>query len=301
MDFRQIEAFVNVVKYKSFSKAADASFLTQPTISSHVSTLEKELGTKLIHRNTKEALPTGQGRLLYKYAVNMLNTREKAVFSLKGYSEAIRGVLEMQTSSIPGEYMVPQLMAEFKEKYPLVKFYLEQSDSSRVEHNLADHKGELGFIGYRGTANLHYEKIMTDIAVLITPNNDKFRPLNGKELTPEDFIDEPFVWREQGSATRKEFETALSAMGQDPKQLNVVARVNSIEAIMQSVSYGLGVSVVSKIAVDCNLSNDRFLSFPIKGMELGRVFYLVWNKSTALSPTAETFRSFVLDRYSKSR
>ena len=241
------------------------------------------------------------GYITNKYAVNMLNTREKAVFSLKGYTEEIRGVLEMQTSSIPGEYMVPQLMAEFKEKYPLVKFYLEQSDSSRVEHNLADHKGELGFIGYRGTANLHYEKIMTDIAVLITPNNDKFRPLNGKELTPEDFIDEPFVWREQGSATRKEFETALSAMGQDPKQLNVVARVNSIEAIMQSVSYGLGVSVVSKIAVDCNLSNDRFLSFPIKGMELGRVFYLVWNKSTALSPTAETFRSFVLDRYSKSR
>ncbi len=83
MDFRQIEAFVNVVKHESFSKAADASFLTQPTISSHIGSLEKELGQRLINRSGKKALPTKQGRMLYKYAVNMLNTREKAIFSLE--------------------------------------------------------------------------------------------------------------------------------------------------------------------------------------------------------------------------
>ena len=130
MDFKQIEAFVNVVKYKSFSKAADASFLTQPTISTHVATLEKELGTKLIDRRGKEALPTKQGQILYKYAINLLNTRGKAVFALESYANEIGGVLELQASSIPGEYIVPELMAKFKEKYPLVKFYLEQSDSS---------------------------------------------------------------------------------------------------------------------------------------------------------------------------
>lgn len=296
MDFKQIEAFVNVVKYKSFSKAADASFLTQPTISTHVSTLEKELGTKLIDRHGKEALPTKQGRILYKYAVNLLNTREKAIFSLESYSKEIQGVLEIQASSIPGEYIVPELMSKFREEYPLVKFYLEQSDSSRVEENLLEQKGEIGFLGYLGNANLHYEKILTDPVVLITPRNDKFRSLVGKELFPEDFIHEPFVWREQGSATRKEFEAALSAMGHDPKQLNVVARANSMEAIMQSVGHGLGVSVVSKIAVECSLHSERFLSFPIKGMELDREFYLVWSKNTALSPVAETFKNFVLNR-----
>ncbi|MFA5636340.1 MAG: selenium metabolism-associated LysR family transcriptional regulator [Anaerovoracaceae bacterium] len=295
MDFRQIEAFVNVVRYKSFSKAADASFLTQPTISTHVSTLEKELGTRLIDRHGKEALPTKQGRILYKYAVNLLNTREKAIFSLESYTNEIQGVLEIQASSIPGEYIVPQLMSRFRGKYPLVKFYLEQSDSSRVEDNLLEQKGEIGFLGYRGTANLHYEKVLTDPVVLITPNNEKFRSLMGRELSPEDFINEPFIWREQGSATRKEFESALSAMDCDPKQMNVVARTNSMEAIMQSVGYGLGVSVVSKIAVECSLNCERFLSFPIKGMDLDREFYMVWNKNTALSPTAETFKNFVLE------
>jgi DNA-binding transcriptional LysR family regulator len=295
MDFRQIEAFVNVVKYKSFSKAADASFLTQPTISTHVATLEKELGTKLIDRRGKEALPTKQGRILYKYAVNLLNTREKAVFALESYANEIEGVLEIQASSIPGEYIVPELMAKFREKYPLVKFYLEQSDSDKVEDNLLEQKGEIGFLGYKGTANLHYEKILTDTAVLITPNNEKFRLFVGKEILPESFLTEPFVWREQGSATRKEFEAAISAIGYDPKQLNVVARANSIEAIKQAVANGLGVSVVSKIAIECNADGKQFLSFPIEGIKLDREFYLVWNKNVALSPTAETFKNFVLD------
>ena len=294
MDFKQIEAFVNVVKYESFSKAADASFLTQPTISSHIGTLEKELGQRLINRNGKKALPTKQGRILYKYAVNMLNTREKAIFSLESYKHEIDGVLEIQASSIPAGYIVPGLMAKFREEYPGVQFYMEQSDSRKVEDNLLEQKGEIGFLGYRGNAALNYEKIMTDPMVLITPNNDKFRSLKGKPISPEYFIREPFVWREQGSATRKEFEAAIHSMGYDPKKLNIAVRVNSLEVIKQAVGKGLGVSVVSRIAVERSLGCERFLSFSIEGIEIDREFYLVWNKTTALSPTAETFKNFVL-------
>lgn len=297
MDFRQLEAFINVVKYKSFSRAADASFLTQPTISSHIGALEKELGVQLIKRSSKEAIPTQEGKELYKYAVNLLNTRERALHTVRAIGDKpkkIQGVLEIQTSSIPGEFMVPELMAKFRDIYPQVKFYLEQSDTDGVEKNLLDQKGELGFLGYQGTENLHYEKIMTDSSLLITPKTDKFQALQGKTLDPEDFIKEPFVWREQGSATRKEFESALSSMGQDPEKLNIVAYVNSMNGIMQSVGHGLGVSVISKLIVESNQDCDRFLYFPIKGMELNRSFYLVWNPKAILSPAAEAFKDFVL-------
>lgn len=297
MDFKQIEAFVNVVKYGSFSKAADASFLTQPTISSHISTLEKELGQKLINRNGKKALPTKQGEMLYKYAISMLKTRERAMLSLESYTQDIGGVLEIQSSSIPAGYIVPKLMGEFREIHPNMKFYMEQSDSSIVESNLLDQKGEIGFLGYRSSVpSLNCEKIMTDTVVLITPNNDKFQKFIGKTISPKDFIDEPFIWREQGSATRKEFEAAVNAIGYDSKRLNIVVRANSMEAIKQSVSNGLGVSVVSKIVVDQSLDSAGFLSFSIEGMEYGREFYLVWNKSTFLSPAAEAFKNFVLNR-----
>lgn len=294
MDFKQIEAFVNVVKYKSFSKAADASFLTQPTISTHINTLEKEFGTRLIDRCSKEALPTKQGKLLFKYAINMLNMREKATFSLKSFTNEIEGILEIQASSVPGEYMVPSLITKFREKYPKVKFYLEQSDSSNVENNILEQKGEIGFIGYKGNNNsLLYEKLTTDKIVLITPQNEKFINLKGQKIKLEDFIDEPFVWREQGSATRKEFEDKISDLGYS-KQMNVVARMNSMEAIKQAVSNGLGISIISKIAIENNLDNREFLTFEIKEINLDREFYLVRNKNIALSPTAEMFKEFVL-------
>ncbi len=83
MEFKQIEAFINVVKYKSFSKAADASFLTQPTISTHISSLEGELGVTLIDRMGKESRLTKQGREFYKYAINMINTREQALYAME--------------------------------------------------------------------------------------------------------------------------------------------------------------------------------------------------------------------------
>ena len=297
MDFKQIEAFVNVVKYKSFSKAADASFLTQPTISTHVNTLEKELGVRLIDRNGKEALPTKQGKILFKYAIHMINTREKAIFSLQSFNKEIDGILEIQASSVPGEYLVPPLITKFRERYPRVKFYLEQSDSNKVEENLMEQKGEIGFIGYMGASNLMYEKLTDDHMVLITPRNDRFESIAGREILIEDIINEFFVWREQGSATRKEFENKISLMGYNPKQMKVVALMNTMEAIKQAVSNGLGISIISGIAVDCDQSCRGYLTFEIKDMNLDREFYLVWNKNVALSPTAEAFKTFVLDLY----
>lgn len=297
MDFKQIEAFVNVVKYKSFSKAADASFLTQPTISTHISTLEKELGVRLIDRQGKEALPTRQGKLLYKHAVHLLNTREKAIFSIMKYGSEIDGVLEIQASSVPGEYLVPALMAKFKESHPKVKFYLEQSDSETVEEHLQNHKGELGFVGSSHSSNLQYQTLVKDRMVLITPVNPKFKNKAGKALRVAEFIEEPFVWREQGSATRKEFEDQILGLGYDPRQMHVVARFNSGEAIKQAVSHGLGVSIISHLAVDQDVNQRNYSVFEIEDLNLEREFSLAWNKNTALSPTAEAFKEFVMKTY----
>lgn len=296
MDFKQIEAFVNVVKYKSFSKAADAMYLSQPTVSTHINTLEKELGVRLIDRRGKETSPTKQGMILYKYGVSMINTREKAIFSMNRTAHQIEGILEIQASSVPGEYMVPSLMAKFRERYPLVKFYLEQSDSSSVEANLLAQKGEIGFMGYRPAGNLVFEKLMSDQVVLIAPNDERFQGIEGQRIQIRDIINEAFIWREQGSATRRQFEDRIGSLGFNPKQMNVVARVNSMEAIKQAVGSGLGVSIVSRIAAESN-PDPRILVFEIKELNFEREFYLAWNKSVPISPTAEAFKDFVLKEY----
>lgn len=298
MEFKQIEAFVNVVKYKSFSKAADACFLTQPTISAHINTLEKELGVPLLDRNGRGAVPTGQGKIFYKYAAAMLNTREKAALSVQGYTQDIKGVLEVQASAVPGQYMVPELMADFHQIFPGVRFYLLQSDSEEVAKNILAGKGELGFTGSVEESSLMYQTLLEDELVVIA-SSGRFKEIQGNELDLEQFIDQPMILREQGSGTRREFESHLAEMGVRQRSMNVVARVNSIEAVKQAVRRGMGVAVISRLAAQDLYGCRETRVFSIRSFPMNRKFYIVYNKNITLSPVAEAFRVFVTDRYKK--
>lgn len=298
MEFKQIEAFVNVIRYKSFSKAADASFLTQPTISTHISSLEKELGVTLIDRLGKESRPTKEGRAFYKYAISLINTRERAMLEIGGRGTEFSGIIDLRASSIPGQYIVPELMTGFRRIFPHVRFYMEQSDSETVWDCIAENDGELGFTGGYKNNGLKYELLFRDPMVLITPKNEKFLKLREKSeyINREDFLDEDFVWREEGSATRSTFEEiAYTGAGKRP---NVIATVNSLESIKRCVAGGLGVSVLSQTAVNKDLKTN-YLHFKMADINLEREFYLVTNKNVTLSPTATKFKEFVVNQFRK--
>lgn len=299
MDFKQIEAFVNVIKYKGFSKAAEATFLTQPTISAHINALERELGLQLIDRTKKEALPTAEGKLFYNYAINMLNTRAQAIYSLHNFSLNISGTIEIQASSIPGEYIVPELIAEFRKEYEKTSFHLEQSDSDKVAQRIKANKGELGFTGHKAKDGLVYRLLRKDKAVLITPDDGRYRQWyeTGIRLNLKDVISEPFILRERGSATRESFEKELAAKEIPYTCMNVVARMNSMEAIKQAVKGGMGVSIISEVAAERERADKEYLVFELEDYNVEREFYLVYNDKITMSPTAETFKFFVLEKY----
>lgn len=299
MEFKQIEAFVNVVKYRSFSKAADASFLTQPTVSTHISSLEKELGVTLVERLGKESRPTKQGREFYKYALNLLNTREKAIMAVSDAGQKLSGVVELQASSVPGMYILPKLMAAFREENPDARFYLEVSDSKTVWNNMQENKGELGFTGdFRGNS-LGCENLCRDESVLITPKNARFSALREKSafISGKDFLDEEFIWREEGSASRNTTEEKLCK--RRGAKLNIAATVNSLEAVKQCVGEGLGISVISGIAAEADADKADYLTFRFSDLELDREYYLVYNRGITLSPIASRFRDFVLSCFTK--
>lgn len=137
MDFKQLEAFVYVVKLKSFSKAAQRIYLTQPTISAHINSLEKELDTKLIERGTKYVYPTKPGSILYQYAVKMLNLRDDACCSVKNYNKELKGTLSICASTVPSQYILPKVVSAFREEYPHVTFNIQRQDSELVVENIA--------------------------------------------------------------------------------------------------------------------------------------------------------------------
>ena len=293
MDFKQIEAFVNVVRYKSFSRAADATFFTQPTISTHISILEKELGTKLLDRKGRIVEMTPQGRQFYKYAVEMVNTRALAIEALDKDSDKVEGVLEIQTSSIPGLTFLPEMMVEFRQKHKKAQFHIDQSDSAIVVENVIERRGELGFVGEKSNnQNLEYNKIFTDRTLLVVPMEGF---VEGDEITIEEMSHLPFLWRENGSATRKSFEDAVVKKGLDRANFEVAAMFNDLDAIIRSVELGLGVSILSEKTIE-TLSARKIRAVTIKDFNLNRDFYMINMRNVALSPVAEAFKKFILDQ-----
>lgn len=302
MDFKQIEAFVNVVKHKSFSKAAEATFLTQPTISVHIRSLENELGVTLLDRQGKGITPTPQGKTFYRYAIEILSTRDRAKSIFSDAAENLKGVLEIQTSSTPGQDFVPWMLKGFNEENPYVHYMVEQSDSAQVRENLVNGIGEIGFVGSIGTDELIYEPVFEDEPRLIVSNMREAGQIEGDTISIDQFINEPFLWREQGASWREishskeTFGEFLKNNGYNPHSLNIIARINSIGIIRKTVATGLGVSVVSSSAIGEKDYEMGIKSYKIKEYDNKRTFYMAYKKKNYLSPIAEAFRDFVLSR-----
>jgi DNA-binding transcriptional LysR family regulator len=291
MDFKQIEAFVNVVRYKSFSKAADATFFTQPTISTHIRNLEKELGVKLLDRKSRIVEMTPQGSKFYKYAVEMINARAQAFDALNDSTENIGGILEIQTSSIPAVTFLPDLLSGFRNTHPRIQYYVSVSDTQTVIDNITERRGEVGFIGEKiNSSTVECTKVAVDKSVLIAPVDYNIP----SSIKLADAIQYPFIWRETGSATRRTFEQAALKAGFEKEEFEVAALVDDMDTMIRSVEAGLGVAIISeKVAASIG---GRVRVSEIEDFNEDRVFYMINLKSTSYSPAAEAFSAYVKDR-----
>ena len=294
MDFKQIEAFVYVIRHKSFSRAADAIYLTQPTVSAHISSLEKELGTRLVDRSGKNIELTETGKLFYEHAVNLINIRDNAVFSLSSYNNTIKGKIEIAASTVPSQIILPKHMKNFTAKYKDISFSITQMDSAEVAAAVLEKKYEIGIVGTKyQNAKLCCHKIADDKLVLITPNSKKYAAINSEKVPFSTIAKEKFIIRETGSGTRREFERIIKESGIPKSAINIIGQMNSIEAIKQSVSMGLGVSIMSKLSVQDYVSCGLLKAFDIEGLDLSRAFYLIYMSNRPLSPLSNLFLKFI--------
>ncbi|MEG2338927.1 MAG: selenium metabolism-associated LysR family transcriptional regulator, partial [Clostridium sp.] len=246
MDFKQIEAFVNVAKYKSFSKAADAIYLSQPTISAHIASLEQELAITLFDRNGKDIRLTHGGSLFLEYAINLINIRNTAITNLADYNNKIAGKLTVASSTAPCRFILPKLVSTFRKSHGDVTFDIKEESTKNVVDMIIGGESEIGIVGeVIKDARLKYTKISDDNLVLVS-NCDSLP----SDLELDDLYSEVFVLREKGSATRSTFESALEANGHTPNKLKVLAEVSSLEAVIQFVKNGTGISVVSELACE---------------------------------------------------
>ena len=233
MNLKQLEAFVRVAETKSFSVTAKQLYLTQPTVSAHIASLEKELNACLLVRNTKGVELSETGKELYAYAEQMLELERKIKerFGLDGRSAG--SVLRVAASTVPAQYLLPDIMAVFLKNYPDEQIKIMESDSAGVIEMIRTHRADIGFTGTvieRG--NCTYFPFYQDELVLITPMEKRFLERKERGENISRWIGkEPFIMREEGSGTRKEAEKILSSRGINLSEFNVAAVVENPETV----------------------------------------------------------------------
>ena len=286
MQLKQLEIFVQVARLHSFSRAAEALYLTQPTVSAHMNALEEELGTRLVVRSTKELRLTPPGQVLERYAAEILGLCQRAEQEVHTAAGAIAGTLSIAASTVPAQYLLPQALPALRQRYPQVFFQVRQGDSSQVIQWMTENGAELGIVGAPAQRpGLLCVPFLTERLVIAAPNTPPYQRLEGN-LTPQLLRTLPFLVREPGSGTRKQADQFLRSLGLEPQALNLAAQLESTESILQGVKYGLGVSIVSQYAAREEAAAGRILLFHWDSPLLERQFYLLYRRSAALSPAA---------------
>ena len=300
MDLRALEVFCKIVELRSFSRAAEAVLLTQPTVSGHIKALEEELDLRLFDRAGRNVTPTRAGELLHGYARRILALREEAQQAISEHRGGLKGHLAIGGSSIPGAYILPPLLAMFKRDHPEVTIGLHISGSRDIVRSVIEGAAELGMVGARfEEGRVQYEPFAQDELILAVAASHPWA--RRSTVRPTELMGQPFVMRERGSGTRKVMEEALARRDLDAGGLRVVLEVTGNEAVRQAVKAGAGVAVISRRAIEDDIRCKLVAALRVQGMKLVREFFLVTHRSRSRSPLGKTFLAFLQQAAPSSR
>ena len=288
---------MEVAQSGSFSKAAKKLFLTQPTISAHIASLEKELDTRVFVRNTKEVDLSPEGQKLYTYARQILDLTEKIKEEFGRHEEEAKCVT-IAASTIPAQYLLPDILTRFNEKHPGEQLRILESDSAQVAEQVAEGSVDIGFTGTVLEKKFcKYIPFYKDQLVVITPNTEKYQEYKRMGGDISWIQEESVIMREEGSGTRKEAEKQLRHLGIRTERLRIIASIANQETIKKSVIQGMGISILSRLAAKNEVENGRVLEFPIPEADEGRDLNLVYNKNHPLTRSAQRFIKTVKEIY----
>ena len=293
LDLHKLEIFYWVAEHKSFSQAAELLSLRQPTVSAHVQELEKAVGGKLLYRIPGKVSLTPLGLMLAERAKTLLSFKRETIAAVEQFHGTLSGELWVGGSSIPGEYLLPQKLGEFTQKYPKVKPILRIGDSAGIVTDLLEGKVEIGFGGFKGDdSRITFEKIWDDEIVLAVPKGHPWT--RRKSIAVADLRKEKFISREHGSGTMDSLRQLLAKRKlPNHELLNITMELGSTEAVKEALMAGYGVSILSRISIQHELADGNIVEVPIRGLKMERGVYQVFHSRRPLHPIAQTFRDFL--------
>jgi DNA-binding transcriptional LysR family regulator len=296
MDIKHLETFCKVAELGSFSRAGEAVYLTQPTVSGHIASLEQGVGLRLFDRLGRRVALTNGGRVFYRYAKEILKLRDEALNAVYEFSHVIKGRITIGGSTIPGEYFLPRAIGGFQKEAPGITISLVIADSQEIADLLLAGEIEVGVVGMRfDGARIDAYPLFHDRVIIIAPAE---HPLAAKkEVSWEDLQATPLLIREQGSGTRKAFEAHLLAAALQLDDLSIRGEVGSSTAVKEGVKGGIGLGIISDLAVQEDIEAGRIREVRVQGLgALEREFFAVVPQGRELSPPARRFLEFLLQR-----
>ena len=292
MEDHRLKAFCLIVEMKSFSKAAEAKFMTQSAMSHLMKNLEDEFGMKLLIRKGKTVVPTPAGRILYDHAQQILKQYKNLENDLYVAVNKVKGPLSIGASATAAKYLLPQVFYDFSKKHREVQINVSVSGTEKIINELLKGKIDIGIVeGNIKDTHIILEEIAEDEIVLIASEDNPLA--NKKEVTEKDIFSHPFIMPEAGSGTREFIDDFLSITETGMEKINILMTLGDPELLVQMVQSGLGISFVSKWSVFKAIKEGTIKILKVPGKRLYRKFYLIGLDEEPTTMVARTFLEFV--------
>jgi LysR family transcriptional regulator, low CO2-responsive transcriptional regulator len=290
LNLHQLATFQAVAKHRSYVRAAEELHFSQPAVSAQIRHLEESLGVKLFDQIGRKTHLTQAGEELYLYSQKIFSVIDETLDVMEALRSPYYGRLSVGADTTVGSYVIPGLLGKFRQIYPQVEILLQVLNRAALIEAIFNNRVELAVMGaVPDDAPVEIEPFAFNPLVLVAAPTHRLAGL--KNVPIEELGREHFLLREQGSGTRAALEKALEDAG---LPLQVSMQVGNNSAIKQGVVAGLGIALISRVAIDMELETNRLVILDVEGFPIIRQWRLVHVKDKYLSATARAFKSFLL-------
>lgn len=290
INLHQLATFQVVAKHCSYVRAAEELHFSQPAVSAQIRQLEESLGVKLFDKIGRKTHLTQAGEELYLYSQKIFSLIDETLDTMESLRSPYYGRLSVGADTTVGTYVIPKFLGKFRQMYPEVEITLEVFNHNYLAEALVSNRIDMGIMG----------RVPNDIPVFVAPfaANElvivappTHRLANCERIPLTDLAREHFLMREMGSGTRAALEAVFHEAG---LPLQVSMQVGNNSAIKQGVQAGLGIALISRVALDMELETNRLVMLDVEGFPVMRQWRLLHLKEKNLSATARAFKLFLL-------
>ena len=291
---RRLRVFHAVAKHLSFTKAADALFMTQPAVTFQIRQLEEHFNTRLFDRSQGRIALTPAGVVAFEYAERILALSAELESRLRELTGQQAGPLLIGASTTIAEYLLPRILGEFKARFPGIVPRLFVANSEQVQERVAERSLDLGFI----EGDSHLPSLASDVCcedelqVVCAPSHALAKlPM----VAPRTLAEHGYISREAGSGTREVIDHYLQKAGLARDCLQVVMEASSPEALKGLVATGLGFTIMSRATVAKEARLGELVPIPLSPRMI-RNLSVVYPKERIHSRVVNAFIGFARER-----